>query len=75
MNDMATPHDTPPTGRRDLPPMKLRSREERRRHWAEISAGRCGPEVESSPELQELLRSQEEFRARIKEAVRKIAGR
>ena len=72
---MTEPDDIPHTEAGHPPRIRQRSREERERRRAEIRSGRIPPDIEASPEMQALRRSQEVFRAEIKAAVRKITGR
>jgi hypothetical protein len=71
---MAKPDDAPVAESGYIPETVKRRREERDRRMAEISARRSEIKVEPSPGLKELVDSQDEFRERIKELVRRIVS-
>lgn len=74
MKEMTASEDTSNGEQKRMFKTKLRTPEERERRWAEIRAGNYGAELESSPEWQEMRRSQEEFRKRIKAITRRLGG-
>lgn len=75
MTDMTAPDEAQCAEHEDPPKRRSMSREERKKRRAEIHAGQWGPEIEMLPEMQELRRSQAEYRARIDAIIRRIAGR